>query len=153
MSEETPPPAPPLTTWEKVKTGVTNFAKAAIDYLPRGLLMAGLTFGGSYLLGMYPIAGIGDFMGTATALGNNQLLTKLGGILLMGSVLSGGVGAYTAIQAATNERAGTAPDAQGEQLKRAQAQVPHRDIKKGDDMEALPPTGLPPRAVSAKGLS
>src|SRR4051812_21075408 len=102
----------PLTTWQKLKAGVKGFAKSVVHYLPRGLLIGGAILGGSLLIGH----GVDSFMHVSAA----NFLPRLGFTVLVGSLLSGGVGAWQEVRSETRQR-NAEVQAQQEELERCRA--------------------------------
>lgn len=128
----------PLTLWEKIKSGTMGFVKATLDYLPKGLLIAGVLMGGSALLGMAS-PGL-DFFHTQQLFndGAGAIAASFGKMLLIGGLISGSIGAYQHVSAETRQRDAEI-DAQGELLERARALGPERQI----ETHAVMPAGLP----------
>lgn len=128
-----------LSTWDKIKIGAKGFAKAAIHYLPRGLLFVGALFGASALLGGFGM----DFLGVSEAMSNGHIVGKVLTSLAIGATISGGVEAYKSV-AHANQVNEAALQAQAGQLERARALGPERQQSIGFEDPKVP-TGLPSR--------
>ncbi|MDE3016390.1 MAG: hypothetical protein KGI29_05660 [Pseudomonadota bacterium] len=133
----TPPAAPALSTWEKIKAGVKGFVKTTIDYLPRGLMFLGLLYGGSALLGSFTGGG-GDLLGVANAYNAGDLAGRIGFGLLLGGLISGGIGAYESVREAEASHQAQQSQADG----RSQKIEPRRQA----DLDITPPCHLPREA-------
>ncbi len=132
----------PLTTWQKIKTGVVGFVKSAISYIPKGLMFAGILFVGSALL--ESVTGWG-LLHVVEAAKTGDLIGRIATTMMLGMTITGGVGAYQAIKQ-ENELREKEMGTQGEQLKRSRAYVPERQP------EIVAPMGLPARAMAAKSM-
>ncbi len=90
----------PLSLWEKIKVGVGSFTKSVISYLPRGIIISGLLLGASAVMGNM---GGWDIFGTA-GLGAGEFIKRMAIGVGIGSVMTGGMGAYQGIKASTEFR-------------------------------------------------
>lgn len=135
----------PMSTWEKIKSGVKGFVKTTLHYLPRGIAFSAILMGGSALLGHAvgwdPLHMLSDATTTDTV---THIAKRLGMTLLLGSAISGGVGAWQEIQHDAKQR-DEEIEAQSEQLKRGRGQTPQRQQMRSENppMEIETPKGLP----------
>lgn len=135
---DTPELVKPLSLWDKIKTGAKSFGKAALHYLPKGLLFVGLIFGASALL--EHATGLG-LLGVTESLKSSAIVSKVLISLAIGSTISGGIGAYKGITEATAQNT-LAMQAQAAALERSQSMVPERQRNIGYE-DPMVPTGIP----------
>ena len=103
MNEQSPGELKPLTTFEKIKVGVKSFVKSAADYIPSGLLYTGLMMGGS--MAITALTGfdiLGIMPGGSIDLG--AVAFKSIGTLALSSAVTGAIGAYKGVSAASEQR-------------------------------------------------
>jgi hypothetical protein len=127
---------PPLSVWSKVKAGVKGFAKAVMHYLPRGAIFAGALLGVSALMGN---AGGWDFLGANSLTSVGQVAGKIGLTMVLGSLVTGSMGAWKSIDAETKRHAAMIA-AGGESPKRTQARGQQHEQEIDDES---PISGLP----------
>ncbi len=139
--------------WEKVKTGTKGFIKSVIHYLPRGLMIAGAIFGGSYLLGSM---GLWDPLNVVQNLASNPgaIVTHIATSMAIGSLISGGIGAYQNIAQESEAHHRQEAAARGESRLRLRGQV--RDREQSAEITAdtaahtlIPHHGLPMEVVKS----
>jgi hypothetical protein len=114
----------PLSLWSKIKTGVKSFFKAAVSYIPKGLMISAVLFGGSAVL--EAMTGFG-LLGVTQAFnaGAGAVATKLLTTMAIGSVLTGGIEAYKGVAAAIKQNE-TAMAQQQAALSRGRTCTPER---------------------------
>lgn len=139
MAQDNPalPSVPELPTWEKIKAGIKGFVKTAIAYLPRGLAFLGLLYGGSALLGSAMGGGSWDFLGVS-ALSGGDLAGRIGLGLLFGGVISGGMGAYEHINAASTAHQANHGQTVGNGRSPEPESQPHQQVSFGVTPPSLP---------------
>lgn len=103
-------PLKPLSTMEKIGVGIKSFVKSAISYIPSGLLYAGLMVGGSLAItaltggigtgGYELLPGLIENGGITMA----GVAQKVVGTMVLGSVITGGIGAYKGVTGASEQR-------------------------------------------------
>ncbi len=89
--------APPLSLWEKIKTGVTDIVKNAVNILPKGVILLGAIMATSAITGM--VVPHGDFLNVTNRLAGGHigsLLTTSATYLLMGTLIYGSAKKYMA---------------------------------------------------------
>lgn len=122
----------PLSTWEKIKSGVVGFVKSVAHYIPRGILFSAAIFAGSAALGAI---GLWDPLEIGTAFGGPEgaalILKKLAIAVGIGSAISGGLGAVEHITAESRLRDQQIMEKTGYGRQRAMGQEPVQSKTEG----------------------
>lgn len=145
----------PLSLWEKVKIGVTSFVKSALDYIPRGVIMAAIGIGIVALTAN--LTGFG-FLSHFADMSLGGFLTKVGIGTAIGTALVGSLGAYQGVKAHTQYREkeietqelAIIRQRQREQMR--QKQKDGGDRKGAVDLDIETPQGLPDIADKTLGI-
>lgn len=134
----------PLSLWDKIKTGAKSFFKAALHYLPRGLLIGGAILGASALLvNVFPAADSLFHISSLHTAGD--VAHRIGMTMMIGGLISGGVGAYHGITDSIKKNNLALAAREGE-LERCKSLGPEKQ-RSMDFMEPVAPTNIPNRAV------
>ena len=81
------------STWQRIKTNVKNFTNHALSYIPRGIILTGLVF--AAVAGLQAVTHV-PLLGDFSSMPSHELASRFVGQLMIGSIISGVIGASMA---------------------------------------------------------